>query len=132
MALGKSPYGAGSPLQPIVIVWGFAVAIGFLAIGTYWADRRNPTGFGTRFVATASDRSFGIFLSHPLFIWILLWIGDDWVENTIPKPWLTLVVYLAVIACAIGVTELFRRTPLSLPLTGRPFRQKTKNQVQTE
>ena len=132
MALGKSPYGAGSPLQPIVIVWGGAVAIGFLAIGTYWADRRKPTGFGTRFVATASDRSFGIFLSHPLFIWILLWIGNDWVEHTIPKPWLTLVVYLAVIACAIGLTELFRRTPLSLPLTGRPFRQRTKNQVRTE
>ena len=132
MALGKSPYGAGSPLQPIVIIWGAAVAIGFLAIGTYWADGRTPTGFGTRFVAMASDRSFGIFLSHPLFIWILLWIGGDWVENTIPTPWLTLFVYLAVIACAIGLTELFRRTPLSLALTGRPFRQKIKNQVQTQ
>jgi peptidoglycan/LPS O-acetylase OafA/YrhL len=129
MALGRSQYGAGSPLQPIVIVWGVAVAFGFLAIGTFWADRRKPNGFGTKFVGVASDRSFGIFLSHPLFIWIILWIGNDWFERTIPKPWLTLVVYLLVIACAIGLTELMRRTPLSLALTGRPFRQKPKNQT---
>lgn len=129
IALGDSPYHAGTPLQPIVIVWGAAVSMGFLALGTRWADRRNPTGLGTRFVAVASDRSFGIFLSHPLFIWILLWIGDDWVENTIPKPWLTLVVYILVILLAIGLTEVFRRTPLSLPLTGREFRAKPKNQV---
>ena len=132
LAFGFSPSKTGTPLQPIVIVWGAAVALGFLAVGTFWADRRNPTGIGTRFVSVASDRSFGIFLSHPLFIWILLWIGGDWVENTIAKPWLTLVVYVAVIACAIGITELFRRTPLSLPLTGRPFRQKPKNQVPAE
>lgn len=129
IALGSSPSRSGTPLQPIVMVWGAAVSLGFLAVGTWWADRRNPTGRGTRFVAIASDRSFGIFLSHPLFIWILLWIGNDWLENTIAKPWLTLVTYVLVIACAIGLTEVARRTPLSLPLTGRQFRQKPKNQV---
>jgi peptidoglycan/LPS O-acetylase OafA/YrhL len=77
----------------------------------------------------ASDRSFGIFLSHPFFVWFLLWVGDDWLESTVAKPWLTLVTYLAVIVGAILVTEVFRRTPLSLPLTGRPFRQKPKNQA---
>src|SRR6202012_5003020 len=84
MAFGHSAYSAGTPLQPIVIVWGAAVALGFLAVGTWWADRRNPAGIGTKFVAIASDRSFGIFLSHPLFIWVLLWIGNDWLENTVP------------------------------------------------
>lgn len=130
MAFGASAYHAGTPLQPIIIVWGSAVSMGFLAIGTWWADRRNPTGLGTRFVAVASDRSFGIFLSHPLFIWVLLWIGNDWFEKVIAKPWLTLVIYLLVIACSIGLTELFRRTPLSLPLTGREFRAKPKSQVE--
>lgn len=124
MALGDSPYHAGTPLQPIIVVWGAAVSMGFLALGTWWADRRSPHGLGTRFVAVASDRSFGIFLSHPLFIWMLLWIGDAWFERTIAKPWLTLVIYLLVIACAIALTELFRRTPLSLALTGREFGRK--------
>jgi peptidoglycan/LPS O-acetylase OafA/YrhL len=121
ISVGTGYYSAGTPLQPIIIVWGTAVALGFLAIGTWWADRRRPDGFGTRFVRLASDRSFGIFLSHPLAIWILLWVGDDWFKRTIPTPLLTLVIYLLVIACAIVITEIARRTPASLALTGRRF-----------
>jgi peptidoglycan/LPS O-acetylase OafA/YrhL len=126
IAAGRSYSATGTPLQPIIMVWGTAVALGFLALGTIWADRRKAGSLSARFVTVASDRSFGIFLSHPMFIWILLWIGDDWFERTIPTPWLTIVIYVLVIACAIGFTEIARRTPLSLPLTGRPFRAKSK------
>lgn len=116
--------GAGTPLQPVIMVWALAVCLGFLAIGTWWADRRDPASRSAKFVDIASDRSFGIFLSHPLFIWILLWIGDDFFTRVIPTPWITIVIYLLVIACAVGLTELARRSPLSLPLTGRPWRAK--------
>lgn len=126
VAVGRGLYGAGAPMQPAMVVWGLAVCLGFLALGTVFADRRRPGDLGIRMVDVASDRSFGIFLAHPLFIWILLWIGGDWFENTIAKPWLTLVIYLLVIAGAIGLTEIARRTPLSLALSGRPFRRKQK------
>jgi peptidoglycan/LPS O-acetylase OafA/YrhL len=129
IALGASYSAAGTPLQPIVMVWGGAVALAFLAVGTWWADRRKPEGLGTKFVRLASDRSFGIFLSHPLAIWVLLWIGDDYLQKVIPTPWLTLVIYVLVIACAIGITEVARRTPLSLPLTGRHWSRKTRTPV---
>ncbi len=118
---GRSFTTAVTPLQPIVMVWGVAVCFAFLAIGTVWADRRVEGGLGTRFVSVASDRSFGIFLSHPLFIWLLLWVGDDWFEKAVPKPWLTLVIYVLVVLGAIVLTEFARRTPLSLALTGRRF-----------
>ncbi len=118
---GRSFTTAVTPLQPIVMVWGVAVSFAFLAIGTVWADRRVEGAFGTRFVSVASDRSFGIFLSHPLFIWVLLWVGDDWFEKAVPKPWLTLVIYVLVVLGAIVLTEFARRTPLSLALTGRRF-----------
>jgi peptidoglycan/LPS O-acetylase OafA/YrhL len=121
IASGMSYSKTGTPLQPMIMVWGIAVSFGFLALGTLWSDRRKPDGFGTKFVRLASDRSFGIFLSHPLAIWILLWIGDDFVESAVPKPWLTPVIYLLVIASAISITEVARRTPLSLPLSGRRF-----------
>jgi peptidoglycan/LPS O-acetylase OafA/YrhL len=126
IASGMSYGKTGTPLQPVIMVWGTAVALGFLALGTIWADRRKAGSVSARFVTLASDRSFGIFLSHPLFIWLLLWIGNDWFERMIPKPWLTPVIYVLVIACAIAFTEIARRTPLSLPLTGRPFRAKPK------
>lgn len=116
----RTLYGAGTPLQPIIMVWALAVCLGFLAVGTWWADRRRAASRSARFVDLASDRSFGIFLSHPLFIWILLWVGDDFFPRVIPTPWLTPVIYLLVIGCAVGITELARRSPLSLPLTGRP------------
>ncbi|TCU46681.1 acyltransferase [Curtobacterium sp. PhB146] len=119
VALGQSLYAAGTPLQPIEAVWSTAVFVGFLAIGARWADRRRPGSPVARFVDYASDRSFGIFLSHPFLIWILLY-GDSWLEAVVPRPWLTLVTYLLVVVLSVAVTEVFRWTPLSVPLTGRP------------
>lgn len=119
VALGQSLYAAGTPLQPIEAVWSTAVFVGFLAIGARWADRRRPGSSVARFVDYASDRSFGIFLSHPFLIWILLY-GDSWLEAVVPRPWLTLVTYLLVVVLSVAVTEAFRWTPLSVPLTGRP------------
>lgn len=119
---GDSYNKAGLPLQPIMMAWATAVALGLLAVGTLWADRR--TERGSRFVARASDRSFGIFLSHPLFIWLTVSLGGDWIATLVPRPWLTLVVYVGVIVCAAGLTELLRRTPVSLAFTGRPWERR--------
>ncbi|MBF4614620.1 acyltransferase [Curtobacterium sp. VKM Ac-1376] len=119
VALGQSLYAAGTPLQPVQAVWSAAVFVGFLAIGAIWADRRRAGSPVARVVDYASDRSFGIFLSHPFMIWILLY-GDSWLEAVVPRPWLTLVTYLLVLVLSVAVTEAFRWTPLSVPLTGRP------------
>jgi peptidoglycan/LPS O-acetylase OafA/YrhL len=112
---------SANPVQPSIMVWSLAIGLAFLAIGTYWADRRNPEGRFAKTVDLASDRSFGIFLVHPLVLWFLLWIGNGWFQRVIPRPWLTLVMYIAVVAGSIAVVELARRSPLSLALTGRPF-----------
>ncbi|MCY1695521.1 acyltransferase [Curtobacterium sp. SL109] len=119
MALGDSPYKAGTPLQPVEVVWSTLVFLGFLAAGAAWSDRRVAGSRLARVVDYASDRSFGIFLSHPLVIWLLLY-GSSPLEALVPKPWLTLVTYLLVVVLAVAVTEAFRWTPLSVPLTGRP------------
>jgi peptidoglycan/LPS O-acetylase OafA/YrhL len=119
VAVGQSLYAAGTPLQPIEAIWSAAVFVGFLAIGAAWADKRDPNSWLAKVIDYGSDRSFGIFLSHPLAIWALL-LGDSWLEAHVAKPWLTLVTYLLVILFAVLITELFRWTPLSIPLTGRP------------
>jgi peptidoglycan/LPS O-acetylase OafA/YrhL len=132
VARGSSFYGAGTPMQPAVILWSVAVALGFLAIGTWWADRRRAGSVMARFVDLGSDRSFGIFLSHPLVLWVLLWAGDDWLERTVPTPWLTLVAYVLVVAGAVLITEVARRTPASLPLTGRRYSPRLRPAKQLE
>ncbi|PZE62155.1 hypothetical protein DEJ33_03010 [Curtobacterium sp. MCPF17_047] len=121
VGLGQSLYAAGTPLQPVQVLWSTAVFVGFLAIGAAWADRRRAGSALARVVDYGSDRSFGIFLSHPFMIWILLH-GDSWLESAVPKPWLTLVTYVLVLVLSVAVTEAFRWTPLSVPLTGRPSR----------
>jgi peptidoglycan/LPS O-acetylase OafA/YrhL len=125
-ALGQSLYSAGTPLQPAEMVWAVCVALGFLAAGTWWADRRRPESRFARGVDRVSDRSFGIFLSHPLVLWVLLWVGGDWVPDHVAKPWLTPVAYLIVILVSYLVADTARRTPLSLPLAGRRYASTAK------
>jgi peptidoglycan/LPS O-acetylase OafA/YrhL len=128
-ALGLKLYQAGTPLQPIEMLWAVAVGLGFLAIGSFWAERRRPGGPLAKAVEFGSDRSFGIFLSHPYVLWVLMWVGNDWLEKTVPTPWLTLVAYILVLAGATLIADIARRTPLSLPLTGRPFTRKKKSEA---
>ncbi|WIB25052.1 acyltransferase [Curtobacterium sp. MCSS17_015] len=126
VGLGQSLYAAGTPLQPVQVLWSAAVFVGFLTIGAAWADRRRAGSVVARIVDYASDRSFGIFLSHPFMIWILLY-GDSWLEGVVPEPWLTLVTYVLVLVLSVAVTEVFRWSPLSVPLTGRPSRARWRS-----
>jgi peptidoglycan/LPS O-acetylase OafA/YrhL len=120
---GISYYKAGTPLQPVLMVWSVFVGLGFLALGTWWSDRRDPESRIAKAVTVISDRSFGIFLAHPIVLWILLWVGDGWVEAHVPTPWLTLVAYVIVVLLAYGISTLARRTRASLALAGRPFKR---------
>ena len=123
---GDSYYRAGTPLQPVLMVWSVVVGLAFLAFGTWWADRRVSDSRLARAVTVVSDRSFGIFLAHPLALWVMLWIGGDWVEKHISTPLLTLVCYVVVILVAYGISTVARRTPVSLALSGRPYRRAAK------
>jgi peptidoglycan/LPS O-acetylase OafA/YrhL len=126
VATGASLYSAGSPVQPAIVVWGVGVGLGFTAIGSLWSDRRREGSLLARSVDTATDRSFGIFLSHPLILWTLLWVADGWFAKAVPDPWLSLATYLIVVLGAIGLTELLRRSPVSLWFTGRPARPRRR------
>ncbi|MCU1414130.1 MAG: acyltransferase [Microbacteriaceae bacterium] len=122
--VGYSYYRSGTPLQPVMVVWSIAIGLAFLAIGSYWSERRTAGSRFSRLVDTASDRSFGIFLSHPLVLWLILLPGPNWLTQTIPDPWSTIVAYLTVIVGAVLITEVARRLPVSLALTGRPYRRR--------
>ncbi|BDZ47766.1 acyltransferase [Frondihabitans sucicola] len=130
VASGVSLYRSGTPLQPVLMVWSVFVGLGFLALGTWWSDRRNPESRIARAVTVVSDRSFGIFLAHPMVLWLLLWVGGGWVPAHVPKPWLTLVAYVVVVLLAYVISTVARRTPASLALAGRPFKRAPKPAVE--
>jgi peptidoglycan/LPS O-acetylase OafA/YrhL len=121
---------AVTALQPVIAVWATGIGVGLLALGAWWADRDPPHRLSTA-VATASDLSFGVFLVHPLVLALVLQLGGSGV-SALPDPWVELVVYLVVVVVSIGFAWVVRRTPLSLPLAGRPRRGPVPARVPAE
>jgi peptidoglycan/LPS O-acetylase OafA/YrhL len=111
---------AASVLQPVMLIWSVAAIAGLVALSTLWTERRRDGDRTTRTLAVLSDRSFGVFLVHPAVLWVVLWADGHWLPNHLGAPWLTFVAYLFTVVGALAATEVFRRIPVSLALTGRP------------
>jgi membrane-bound acyltransferase YfiQ involved in biofilm formation len=115
----ESPLVAADPLQPMMVVWSVAVVLALLAIGGEWAQHRRAGSMADRLLTIGSDRSFGIYLSHPAILWLVLWVDAAWLPAHLHGAPLSIVAYLLTVLGSIVVTEAFRRSPLSLALTGR-------------
>jgi peptidoglycan/LPS O-acetylase OafA/YrhL len=115
---GRIAFGAASVLQPIMLPWSLAAVLGLFILGGIYSERRQAGSRTDRALTIGSDRSFGVFLVHPAVLWLLLQGQSHWIP-----AWhgltLTVVAYILVVAGSLAVTEVFRRSPLSLPLTGR-------------
>jgi peptidoglycan/LPS O-acetylase OafA/YrhL len=127
--LGQPPVIASSVFQPVVVVESITVAWTFLALGLAWQDRRtrDRRTQARRFVRAAADASFGVYLSHPLLLQGLFALsaatGLTAAAARLPEALVTavamvVVVPLVYLICAASA-DAVRRTPLSLPLTGR-------------
>lgn len=110
-ALGSST----DPFQPSVIPFNVgAIACLYLVGAALVRSGRTPA-----IVRMGSDNSYGVYLSHMLFIVGLYWLGWQHLTATIPWPLLCLITMPAVYLAAFGLTSLLALTPLAMPLTGR-------------
>lgn len=121
---GMSPNTASAVFQPVLVLESAAVAWALLATAVLWTDHAMPL---RRTVLALSDRSFGVYLVHPLLLTGVLSAATatgvaSAVEGMPALAQLALLLLLAVpvtyIAAAIA-TGLFRSTRVSLALTGR-------------
>jgi len=109
--------GSGTdPFQPSVIPFNLGAIACLYLVGT--ALVRN--GRTRKLARIGSDNSYGIYLSQMLFISPLVWLGWARLDGTVPWPLLCLVTIPAVYLAGFGLTTLLARTPLAVPLTGRP------------
>jgi peptidoglycan/LPS O-acetylase OafA/YrhL len=115
---GSSPVSASAVFQPVMVPWCVAVMTALLALGVTWAARRG-TGPGSQAVKTGSERSFGVFLIHPMVLWALTHGPSEWLSGQVPALWVTIIVLAATIAVSLLVIEMLRHSPLSLVLTGK-------------
>ncbi len=121
-----APRQANDVLQPAMTLSCLAAVIAVYIVGRSWASGRRR---GQHVIEVLSDASFGIYLSHPLVLALLLdYAGFANGHQVMPDVAATVVSYAITVAGATVITLAARRTPLSLALTGRPWRSQVKRQ----
>jgi peptidoglycan/LPS O-acetylase OafA/YrhL len=128
VATGTPPFPAADVLQPVMVPYALVVTAGLLALGLRYARRRRPGPLAAA-VSEGSRISFGVFLVHPLVLTLLLTTGASGVLTAPGQPLTSVLLWLGTVLASVAAVEVFVRTPLSLPLTGR--RRPRKNSTGT-
>jgi len=136
LVFGATPNNASAVFQPVVIFEALAFGWALLGLGLLWSDRGAPA---RKFCAAGSASSFGIYLAHPLVLQVLLLIAgasffgahDGLIGDLhrLPHSSIEVVILLFVAvpliyAISWVIASAVRRTPLSLPLTGREYQRR--------
>jgi surface polysaccharide O-acyltransferase-like enzyme len=115
---------ASTTFQPMIVIESVAFGLAILALGSKWEYAGMPLRRGVLYGSVAS---FGLFLAHPLVIWELQHVLGFPLPPAIlqlPEFWRIIVTMGVgaplVVAISLGLAEAVVRTPLSLPLAGRP------------
>jgi peptidoglycan/LPS O-acetylase OafA/YrhL len=115
---GTPTIAAADVFQPVMVPWCVTVTTALFTLGVEWAARRG-TGPGSRIIEISADRSFGVFLVHPMVLWAWTQGPSAWLSTKLSMLWSTALAYIAVAMVSLLVVELLRRGPLSLALTGK-------------
>ncbi len=115
---GTVPSIASAVFQPATIAWFLVAVAGLYTLSLVATAGWRPGGRARRVLAYASDRSFGIFLVHPLVLAGLLTIAGGWV-GAIGSGATLAALYLGTVVGSVVLADLFRRLPVSAALTGR-------------
>ena len=121
-----APRTADNVLQPGMALSCLAAIIVVYVVGSRWAEGRRRR---QALIETLSDASFGVYLSHPLVLQLLLdYGGFANGHQVMPSALCTVLAFVISAAGGTAISLAFRRTPLSLLLTGRPWRAEVKRQ----
>jgi peptidoglycan/LPS O-acetylase OafA/YrhL len=115
---GSSPSAASDVFQPVMVPWCVAVITALFALGVAWSARR-AGGPGSRVVEISSDRSFGVFLVHPMVLWALTLGPSAWLSTRVSALSSTVIAIAVTVVVSLVVVEVLRHSPLSMVLTGK-------------
>ena len=119
VAAGIAPAAASAVFRPAVQPCYLAIVLALYALCLRVSAGLRDGGPARRVLAHCSDRSFAIFLAHPLVLAALLPPSGRLIERVGPVPGL-LGLYLATVSGTVALAEVLRRLPGSTWLTGRP------------
>lgn len=116
--VGMFPTDAANVFRPYAAVMFVMIILALYAAGTYWSDYRTSGSFWDKFLKTASDRSFGIFLVHAFALQELAPTIQRF-RFDVYAPILTIGTFIVTAFFTVAISEVLRRTPVSLWTTGR-------------
>ncbi|MDA8046404.1 MAG: acyltransferase [Actinomycetota bacterium] len=119
-----APRTANQVIQPGMLFSCVAALLAVYVMGSRWAaGPRRRQGL----IELLSDASFGVYLAHPLILQLLVDYGGFGNQGQrMPPVVATVVAYVVTAGGATLLSLSFRRTPLSLALSGRPWRADVK------
>jgi len=115
---GSSPAAASDVFQPVMVPWCVAVITALFALGVAWSARRTG-GPGSQVVEISSDRSFGVFLVHPMVLWALTLGPSAWLSTRVSALSSTVIAIAVTVVVSLVVVEVLRHSLLSMVLTGK-------------
>ena len=123
---GYLPQGASADLQPAVLPLVLAMLALLWSVAD-WLVATVPQDTGLwQAIRRGADHSFGVFLAHMVPLALLLQPGVEAILQPRGMTWEQLAVLRLALTLAVtlSVVAALRRTPLSLPLTGRFCRRR--------
>jgi peptidoglycan/LPS O-acetylase OafA/YrhL len=118
---GESPGSASDPFSPELIASYLAAIVLLWLAGAWWAARSRG-GRPSRLIRTTSDNSFGVYLSHIVFLDIAATCGLGSLEPAVPWPVVVLIAVSGTWIAASLFTVAVTRTPVSRWVVGRARR----------
>lgn len=112
---GTAPAVAAGVFRPTTIAWFLVAVLGLYTLSLVLTANWRPGGPARRALTYASDRSFAIFLAHPLVLAGLLWMAGGRASGAA-----LLGLYLGTVLGSVLLADVLRRLPVSAALTGRP------------
>ncbi len=130
---GEAPTFAAEVIQPAITIESLTATLGLLILGVGWAALLRPRWLAS-LISDGADSSFGIYLAHPLVLQAIIVVLTALgvlraVTNLRFSAALGVAVLLVtptVLILTWAIVFVLRRSPLSMPLTGRQWQPRAR------
>jgi surface polysaccharide O-acyltransferase-like enzyme len=124
---------ASAVLQPVMVLDSLGVIALLAVVSCRWGVASADHARTHRALLWCSSASFGVYLIHPLVLDGVLALGLNGPDpSLVQQPAATLLAWVLTLLGSAAAVEVLRRTPLSLPLTGRARPRRAPEQAGTQ
>ncbi|WP_167354274.1 acyltransferase [Nocardia kruczakiae] len=119
VAGGTTPWQADNVFNPYMAVYFVALIVGLYTVSTWWSWLRPKYRVVGRISRYGADRSFAVFLMHPIVLELLIPLYPR-LHDAVGAVGATALLFVAVLAVTLAIVGVVRHAPGSIYLTGRP------------